>query len=74
MPCQRTGLVLASRSGFSEPAREVAEEAGIELLTYNAITAERDVENAIATALSAMTFELNPTKVVGMVDMTSAGL
>ncbi len=63
-------LVLASRSGFSEQAREVADEAGIQLLTYNAITTEQDVANTIGSTLSAMTFELTATKVVGVVPAT----
>ncbi len=64
-----SALVLASKSGFSESAREAADEAGIQLLTYNAIT-EQDVENTIGPMLYGMTCELTATKAVGIVPAT----
>ncbi|HYT69212.1 MAG TPA: restriction endonuclease [Vicinamibacterales bacterium] len=63
-------LVLASRSGFSKTARKDAELAGVDLLVYKNIT-EQDVQNTIGPpTLSAMTYGLTATKVVGIVPAT----
>ncbi len=63
-----SALVLASRSGFSKSARTLARIKGIDLLVYNRLTND-DVRKAVDLTehLWVMTYDLNVTKVVGVV-------
>ena len=62
-----TTLVLVSRLGFYNPARELAAKLGVQLLSYEQIT-ERDVKEVLGVAgrAWAMTVALNVTKFVGI--------